>query len=277
AARGAGGRRPRGAPPPRRGRPGRWSGGSACTAAWAWVARATSRELSADATRGDSNSLPAGLLVAGGRPALERAFGALAPLQPLEWTAAGLVCAPRAAPEIAAAALAACPFPTRPAPPPPGPPPDPPAEMVAGWYRRSPPHAPAPAGGRRVVIEAGPALRPPPPPPPPARPAAPPTPAMCLAALTTLPPGPALDIGSGCGILAVAWARLGRGPVLAVDLDPAALDQTARSAAASGVAELVVLRRVPAAAMAAELAGRTVLANLPAAAHPALLAPTATP
>lgn len=205
--------------------------------------------------------------MAGGRPALERAFGALAPLQPLEWTAAGLVCAPRAAPEIAAAALAACPFPTRPAPPPPGPPPDPPAEMVAGWYRRSPRHVPAPAAVREVVIEAGPAFGS----------HAHPTTAMCLAALTTLPPGPALDIGSGCGILAVAWARLGRGPVLAVDLDPAALDQTAHSAAASGVAELVALRRAPAAAMAAELTGRTVFANLPAAAHRELLAQTVTP
>jgi len=125
--------------------------------------------------------------------------------------------------------------------------------MVAGWYRRSPRHVPAPAAVREVVIEAGPAFGS----------HAHPTTAMCLAALTTLPPGPALDIGSGCGILAVAWARLGRGPVLAVDLDPAALDQTAHSAAASGVA--------------AELAGRTVFANLPATAHRELLAQTVTP
>src|SRR5262249_59191842 len=125
-------------------RSSRSSSGSACTAAWAWVARATSRELSADATRGDSNSLPAGLLVAGGRPALERAFGALAPLQPLEWTAAGLVCAPRAAPEIAAAALAACPFPPRPAPPPTGPPPRPPAGHAAPADPPPPPPRPPP-------------------------------------------------------------------------------------------------------------------------------------
>jgi len=226
------------------------------------VARATSSELSTDATTGDSNSLPAGLLVTGRRAALERGFGALAPLQPLAWTEAGLLCAPRSAPEIAAPALAGCPFAARPVPLRPGPPPDPPADMIAGWYRRSPFHASAPAGLREVVIAPGAAFGA----------HAHPTTAMCLAALERLPPGPALDLGCGCGILAVAWARLGRGPVVAVDLDPAALDQTARSAEASGVGGLVTPRQAPAGALAGDLAGRIVLANLPASAHHALLA-----
>ena len=38
-----------------------------------------------------------------------------------------------------------------------------------------------------------------------------------------LPAGAALDVGCGSGLLAQAWAALGRGPVLACDLDPRAL------------------------------------------------------
>jgi ribosomal protein L11 methyltransferase len=105
-----------------------------------------------------------------------------------------------------------------------------------------------------------------------------PTTAMCLAAIGRLPPGPALDAGCGSGLLAQAWARLGRGPVDAWDLDPRALGQAARSLAAAGLAELVSLRRGPLEALPPGLiAGRVVLANVPASAHRALIARTREP
>ena len=47
-------------------------------------------------------------------------------------------------------------------------------------------------------------------------------------------PGPALDIGCGSGILALAAARLGHAPVLACDDDPAAVEVTRENAARNG-------------------------------------------
>jgi ribosomal protein L11 methyltransferase len=50
-------------------------------------------------------------------------------------------------------------------------------------------------------------------------------------------PGGALcDWGAGCGVLSVAAARLGWGPVTAVEVDPGALDVIRANAAANGVA-----------------------------------------
>ena len=81
-----------------------------------------------------------------------------------------------------------------------------------------------------------------------------------------------LDAGCGSGLLAQAWARLGRGPVIACDLDPRAVDQTARSLAAAGLGTRVDLRRGPLELLAPEeLAGAVLMANLPAPAHRALL------
>jgi ribosomal protein L11 methyltransferase len=201
------------------------------------------------------------------RPAIERAFGALCPLQPVEWSAEGLVCAPRAAPEAAASALSTCPLPTRALPDVPGWP-DPPAALVAGWYRRSPAHAPAPAGIGELVQAPGEGFGP----------GDHPTTAMCLTAIGCLPSGPALDAGCGSGLLAQAWARLGRGPVDAWDLDSRALEQAARSLAAAGLAERVSLRRGSLEALPPErIAGRVVLANVPASAHRALLSRTREP
>jgi ribosomal protein L11 methyltransferase len=83
---------------------------------------------------------------------------------------------------------------------------------------------------------------------------------LCLEHLLELTPGgPLLDLGCGSGVLAVAAAKLGWGPVQAVDHDPLAVDATAANARANGVA-LAVGRcdlrtdRVPTAP--------TVLANL---------------
>jgi ribosomal protein L11 methyltransferase len=199
--------------------------------------------------------------VEGDPAALAAAFPALCALQPVGRAAGGLVCAPRAAPELAGPALATCPLPHRALARVPGWP-DPPARWLAGWYLRSPAHAPAPAGLRELVQAPGEGFGP----------AGHATTAMCLEALEALPAGAALDAGCGSGLLAQAWARLARGPALACDLDPRALDQAARSLAAAGLAGRVELRRAALRALpAGAIAGRVLLANLPLAAHRELL------
>jgi SAM-dependent methyltransferase len=199
--------------------------------------------------------------VEGDAAAIAVAFPHLCALQPVARTPAGLVCAPRAAPDLAGPALAACPLPHRslervPAWP------DPPARWLAGWYLRSPAHAPPPPGVRELLQAPGEGFGP----------AAHATTAMCLEALDALPAGPATDAGCGSGLLAQAWARLGRGPVLACDLDARALDQAARSLEAAGLAGRVALRRAALEALApGAIARRILLANIPARAHGDLL------
>ena len=85
---------------------------------------------------------------------LARAFGALVDLQPITWTDGGLLCAPWIDPQRAARAHAHCPFPTSPTTAAPQIP-DSPARLVAGWYRRTDLHAPAPHGWRELVQVAG--------------------------------------------------------------------------------------------------------------------------
>jgi ribosomal protein L11 methyltransferase len=58
---------------------------------------------------------------------------------------------------------------------------------------------------------------------------------LCLQLLEGLEPGSLLDVGCGSGVLAIAAARLGFAPVLAVDHDPSAIEATRRNAAANGV------------------------------------------
>ena len=59
---------------------------------------------------------------------------------------------------------------------------------------------------------------------------------LCLELLLSVPAeGPFLDLGSGSGVLAIAAARLGFGPVLALDNDPSAVEATRANAAANGV------------------------------------------
>jgi ribosomal protein L11 methyltransferase len=59
---------------------------------------------------------------------------------------------------------------------------------------------------------------------------------LCLELLLDAEPGGALcDWGAGTGVLAIAAARLGWGPVTAVEVDPAALDVIAANAARNGV------------------------------------------
>jgi ribosomal protein L11 methyltransferase len=74
---------------------------------------------------------------------------------------------------------------------------------------------------------------------------------LCLQLLLELEPAGALaDWGSGSGVLAIAAARLGHTPVLAVDIEPASLEASRENAVANGVPEVEVrrhnLRREPA-------------------------------
>jgi len=57
----------------------------------------------------------------------------------------------------------------------------------------------------------------------------------CLELLAGLPPGPALDVGCGSGVLAIAARRLGHEPVWALDVDPLAVEAATRNARANGV------------------------------------------
>jgi ribosomal protein L11 methyltransferase len=81
-----------------------------------------------------------------------------------------------------------------------------------------------------------------------------PTTQLCLQAIERhLTPGaPMLDLGTGSGILAIAAARLGSGPVLALDVDPEAVRVAGENTVANGVAEQV---RVAAGSLAEVLAG----------------------
>jgi ribosomal protein L11 methyltransferase len=177
-------------------------------------------------------------------------------------TPEGVLCAPRCAPDGAAAAIARLPWAADPVDAVPGWP-DPPAAMLGGWYRRSPAHLAAPAGVRELVQVPGEGFGP----------IDHPTTAMCLRALEGLPAGPAVDAGCGSGLLAQAWAALGRGPVLAVDVDPRAVAHARASLAAAGLRAAVEVRRGALEALAAgDLAGRALLANVPLPAHRALLA-----
>jgi ribosomal protein L11 methyltransferase len=58
---------------------------------------------------------------------------------------------------------------------------------------------------------------------------------LCIELVAELTPSSLLDIGCGSGVVAIAAAVLGFSPVVAVDIDPAAVDATERNAAANGV------------------------------------------
>ena len=65
---------------------------------------------------------------------------------------------------------------------------------------------------------------------------------LCLELMLGLPPsGGLLDLGCGSGVLAIAAARLGWAPVVAVDFDPVAVRGATDNAAVNGV-ELEVRR-----------------------------------
>ena len=58
---------------------------------------------------------------------------------------------------------------------------------------------------------------------------------LCVELLHTLERGSLVDVGCGSGVLAIAACRLGYAPVVAIDLDDAAIEATERNAAANGV------------------------------------------
>lgn len=68
-----------------------------------------------------------------------------------------------------------------------------------------------------------------------------PTTRMCLAELESLvtPGSSVADIGCGSGVLAVAAARLGAATVVAIDIDPAAIEATRSNAERNDVAALI--------------------------------------
>jgi ribosomal protein L11 methyltransferase len=59
---------------------------------------------------------------------------------------------------------------------------------------------------------------------------------LCIELVAGLEPAKLLDVGCGSGVIAVAAALAGFSPVIAVDVDPAAIDATKRNAVANGVA-----------------------------------------
>ena len=88
-----------------------------------------------------------------------------------------------------------------------------------------PPWEESPADALRVVVDPGQAFGT----------GAHPTTQLCLSFLLGEARGSVLDLGCGSGVLAIAAAKLGFGPVIAVDLDPAAVRAAKENAAANGV------------------------------------------
>lgn len=103
-----------------------------------------------------------------------------------------------------------------------------PVEVGGVWI--GPPWEVPPAGLPTVVIDPGRAFGT----------GAHPTTRLCVDLLAGLPRGSLLDVGCGSGVLSLAAARLGFGPIVAVDVDPVAVEVTRANAEANGI-ELVAL------------------------------------
>ncbi len=71
-----------------------------------------------------------------------------------------------------------------------------------------------------------------------------PTTRLCLELLEDIPRGSVLDVGCGSGVLSIAAAKLGFAPIVAVDVEEAAVEAATRNAAANGV--VLDVRRVDA-------------------------------
>ena len=99
--------------------------------------------------------------------------------------------------------------------------------VTAGGLWLGPPWEAAPGREHSVVIDPGRAFGT----------GAHPTTRLCveLLAATPQPRGSLLDVGCGSGVLAIAGARLGFAPIVAVDVDPVAVETTRANAEANGV------------------------------------------
>ena len=92
-----------------------------------------------------------------------------------------------------------------------------------------------------------------------------PTSRLCVELLARLSSrGSLLDVGCGSGVLAIAAVRLGFGPVVAIDVDPVAVEVAGSNAAANGVrietglADATLARLPPADVVVANIALDTV-------------------
>ena len=98
-----------------------------------------------------------------------------------------------------------------------------PVQVGSLWI--GPPWANAPAGAEAVVIDPGRAFGT----------GAHPTTRLCVELLLELERGSIVDVGCGSGVLAIAAAKLGFAPVVAIDSDEAAVEAATRNAEANGV------------------------------------------
>jgi precorrin-6B methylase 2 len=204
----------------------------------------------------DSNDLlPPGLTVHGDPDDIAEHFAAVALLQPVLRVPAGVVCAPRAAPELARSGRDACPLVMTPLAEPPGWP-DPPSLTAGHWFIRSPVHIGAPHGFHDLVQVPGEGFG--------AWPH--PTTMLCLRALDGLPQSPAIDLGCGSGLLSQAWAAT-HGPITGVDLDARAIAHTTASLAHARPMHRVEVRHAPIARVLPTATQPVVLANVPPVAH----------
>jgi ribosomal protein L11 methyltransferase len=92
--------------------------------------------------------------------------------------------------------------------------------VVVGRFWVGPPWEEAPAGVEAIVIDPGRAFGT----------GAHATTRLTLELLQELEPGSLLDVGCGSGVLSIAAAKLGFGPVVAMDIDDAAIEATLANA-----------------------------------------------
>ena len=97
--------------------------------------------------------------------------------------------------------------------------------VVVGRFWVGPPWEEPPAGVEAIVIDPGRAFGT----------GAHPTTRLTLALLQEQQPGSLLDVGCGSGVLSIAAAKLGFLPLVAVDVDPDAVEVTDENALVNGV------------------------------------------